>query len=621
MRKIVTKLSKIAQNPEQTKGHFRPRLSPVLAAILTGVILCAAPNAFSQNPNLPHLGEAVELSAGQEADIGQRLAAMLWRDPAYVDDAPLHAYVEGIWQPLLAAAATRGDVPEALRARFGWELLLGREASINAFALPGGWVGVHLGLIAAVGSRDELASVLAHELSHITQRHIARLHANQSRSTPLMLAGLILGALAAARSPDAGQALIVGSQAAAAQNYLGFSRDMEREADRVGFSVLEAAGFAPEGAMRMFARLQHASRLNDNGAWPYLRTHPLSGERMADMQTRAQQRGLAGILRVENSLEIKDEAHLEHALAAQRARVLTQPGPARLLQMAQSRPQPAASAAQRIVQLYGQALARAHLREKSQSLHEWKKLWALWQQHFGDNPQSQIGAARQILWLGAELQLENQNPQQALQILAQLDVLEKANAAATSTQNAISSARGLGGEKAENEQNNSKSGLVELGGFSENASGEVQFQMGEYAAGNNLNQSSNDSPLAKSAQTIAARPTLLLRTRALTAVGRGAEAADALQTWTATHSRDALAWQALAQAQESAGQMLAALYAQGEARAAQFDWAGAADRFTAAQDWARGLGARATAADHVQASIIDTRLRAMQRLLREQSRE
>jgi hypothetical protein len=111
--------------------------------------------------------------------------------------------------------------------------------------LPGGYLGLHLGLIGVVGTRDELASVLAHELSHVTQRHIARLLTQQSRQTPLLLGAMVLGALAASKNPGATQALVVGGQALALQNQLNFSRDMEREADRVGMGLMEPAGFAP----------------------------------------------------------------------------------------------------------------------------------------------------------------------------------------------------------------------------------------------------------------------------------------------------------------------------------------------------------------------------------------
>ena len=135
---------------------------------------------------------------------------------------------------------------------------MGRDRSVNAFALPGGYLGLHLGLIAVVSSRDELASVLAHELSHVTQRHISRLTTKQNAQTPWVIGAMILGALAASKSPDAANALIAGGQAVAMQNQLNFSRDMEREADRVGFGVMSDAGFAPQGFASMFDKLQDA---------------------------------------------------------------------------------------------------------------------------------------------------------------------------------------------------------------------------------------------------------------------------------------------------------------------------------------------------------------------------
>ncbi|HSV47929.1 MAG TPA: M48 family metalloprotease, partial [Ramlibacter sp.] len=257
------------------------------------------------------------MASSAERKLGERIARELYRDPDYLDDAVLAAYVQGIWQPLLAAARTRGELSAELDERFAWQVLLGKDRSINAFALPGGWLGLHLGLIAATGSPDELASVLAHELSHVTQRHISRLMSQEKRQAPWVIAGMILGAIAASRSPDAGNAVMAGSQALAAQNQLNFSRDMEREADRIGYGVMTQAGFEPQGFISMFEKLQQAARLNDNGAFPYLRTHPMTTERMADMQSRQQlsQRPRGG------------GGALEHALMAARARVLSNASP------------------------------------------------------------------------------------------------------------------------------------------------------------------------------------------------------------------------------------------------------------------------------------------------------
>src|SRR4029450_5081595 len=125
---------------------------------------------------------------------------------------------------------------------------------VNALALPGGYVGVHLALIALTGAADEFASVRAHEMSRRTQRHIARSVVSSSRQSLLALAGMIVGLVAAPRAnnTDAAQAAILGSHAAALQGQRNFSRDMEREADRIGMSVLGQAGFAPSGMARMF---------------------------------------------------------------------------------------------------------------------------------------------------------------------------------------------------------------------------------------------------------------------------------------------------------------------------------------------------------------------------------
>ena len=340
-------------------------------------------------PALPTLGDAAELSSSAERRLGDRIARELYRDPDYLDDPVLAEYVQAVWQPLLAAARARGDLPADLETRFAWEILLGRDRSVNAFALPGGYFGLHLGLLASVSSADELASVLAHELSHVTQRHIARLIARQDQQAPWVVGAMILGALAASKSADAANALIVGGQAASAQGQLNFSRDMEREADRVGYAVLIEAGFDGQGFAGMFEKLQQAARLNDSGAFPYLRSHPLTTERVADMQNRQ-------ILQAARAP--RPAPLLQHGLLAARARALSNTGAdAQRSLMLEADNSLGAPAPRQAATLYAATLAATRLRDFAAAQAYLARLTPLLD---GDPQARQLG-----LWLSCETSL------------------------------------------------------------------------------------------------------------------------------------------------------------------------------------------------------------------------
>ncbi|MFO1338848.1 MAG: M48 family metalloprotease [Burkholderiaceae bacterium] len=292
----------------------RPRaLALALAAVLFTGWPAATPLA---QVRLPALGDSVseDFDILNERKLGERIMREVRRDPAYLDDPALQEYLLSLFDPLLAAARSRGEIGPDIDNAFAWEPFLVGERPVNAFALPGGYVGVYLGLIALTGSSDELASVLAHEMSHVTQRHIARSMINSQRQSMAALAGAVLGLLAASRSssPDAAQAVIMGSQAAAAQGQLNFSRDMEREADRIGIEVLTSAGFSPGGMSAMFEKLDSAMRLNDSNQYPYLRSHPLTIERISDARLRARESGLPAPLK----------SAVPHALMQARAKVL-----------------------------------------------------------------------------------------------------------------------------------------------------------------------------------------------------------------------------------------------------------------------------------------------------------
>ncbi|RZJ15469.1 MAG: peptidase M48 [Acidovorax sp.] len=500
----------------------------VAAIFLVANSALHSPVAIAQTA-LPTLGDSSDLTTSAERRLGDRIIRELYRDPDYIDDAVVADYVQGIWQPLVAAAKARGELSPELDERFAWEILLGRDRTVNAFALPGGYLGVHLGLIGVVTSRDELASVLAHELSHVTQRHISRLLTQQSKQTPLLLGAMILGALAASKNPGATQALVVGGQALAMQNQLNFSRDMEREADRIGYGLMAPAGFAPQGFVSMFDKLQQANRLNDNGSWPYLRSHPLTSERMADMHSRMSPGGAPPPAMA---------ATLEHAMVAARARVLSSPGVDTLRQWIaepQSTGFAGQPAARRAAVLYAAALGSGQLRDTAGARAIARKLDEL--------VRHDSAAQRLARWLMAEIELRGGDAGAAVTVLG-----SDANFAGSSIR----------------------------------------------------------------------RPELVLRTQALLRAARAVEGTEALQTWVATHPKDATVWQLLASTWQAQGQPLRAVRAEAEAHAARYDYAAAVDRFKAGQDLARRGGPQV---DHVEASIIDTRLRAVELLLREQAAE
>ena len=265
----------------------------LLAAWLSGLMMLGALPVQAQTQSqvrLPSMGESAseDLSVGAERRLGEQIMREARRDPEYLDDPVLLEYLHSVFSPLVAAARQLGNIDADTDRAFAWEPFLVRDRSVNAFALPGGFIGVHLGMIAITSNADQLASVLAHELSHVTQRHIARSIAPQQRASMVALAAILLGIFAASRSgnADVANAAIMGGQGAAIQSQLNFSRDMEREADRVGFGVLTTAGFAASGMAAMFEKLDVATRLNDNGGFPYLRTHPLTTDRISEARNR-----------------------------------------------------------------------------------------------------------------------------------------------------------------------------------------------------------------------------------------------------------------------------------------------------------------------------------------------
>jgi predicted Zn-dependent protease len=249
--------------------------------VMTTVVFVSG--AGADDIKIPDMGSPADaiLNKSQEAQIGRAIMRSIRQSGQLVEDPQITEYINDIGHRI-AAQTNEGD--------HNFTFFVVNDPRINAFALPGGYIGVHTGLIDATRNEDELAGVLAHEVAHVTQRHIARsIHANSRQSilsTALMLGALILGA--AAGDSDALQAGMVVAQGTAAQQQINFTRSNEHEADRIGIGALAAAGFDPHG-MGSFFEVMSRQQLSapDQRMPEFLRTHPVTSTRIAEANARA----------------------------------------------------------------------------------------------------------------------------------------------------------------------------------------------------------------------------------------------------------------------------------------------------------------------------------------------
>lgn len=233
--------------------------------------------------SLPDLGESsrADLSPQLERKIGESIMNDIrLHEPTYVDDPEVNDYLNRLGQRLVAASTEPGSE---------FHFFAIRDAQVNAFAMFGGYIGVNTGTILTSQSESELAGVVAHEVSHVTQHHLARQISGQKKQSVLSMIAMAVALLAARSNSQAAGAAIVGSEAAMVQSQLAYSRDFEREADRVGYEILQKAGFDPRGMADFFERLQRSTRVYENNAPVYMRSHPVTVERISDMQNRLQQ--------------------------------------------------------------------------------------------------------------------------------------------------------------------------------------------------------------------------------------------------------------------------------------------------------------------------------------------
>lgn len=250
----------------------------MIRLLLLATLVALPGLAAAQQDGLPDFGEGNAVSLSQEYIMGRAWLMQFRRQSPVLSDPILEDYVETLVYNLAATSQ--------LKER-RLELVLVNNKSINAFAVPGGVVGVHNGLIFKAETEAQFASVLGHELAHLSQRHFSRGVENQQAASKKMMAGLLAGLVAvAAGSGEAGMAAIMGGQAAAQDSSLRYSRLHEQEADRLGMQNCYNAGLDPNGSAGMFTVMQADSRMY--GRPPeFLMTHPLTEKRIADAKNRA----------------------------------------------------------------------------------------------------------------------------------------------------------------------------------------------------------------------------------------------------------------------------------------------------------------------------------------------
>jgi len=262
------------------KIMFRPLCRTLLAASL--LFPPAHLTVHAGNTVLPDLGDEsmAVISPAQERKLGENLMRQSRRSLAFMNDPEISEYIQSLGQRLVS----RSDNPQQ-----DFRFFVIDNPTINAFAVPGGFIGVHTGLILAAQNEAELASVLAHETAHITQRHIPRLIAESQRTTLPAMAAILAGILLASSGHQGGEAAIALTSAAVAQKGINYTRSFEEEADRIGMQILANSGFDPHAMPAFFEQMQNLNRLNDTSLPEFLRTHPVTTNRIADSRNRAEQ--------------------------------------------------------------------------------------------------------------------------------------------------------------------------------------------------------------------------------------------------------------------------------------------------------------------------------------------
>jgi predicted Zn-dependent protease len=261
--------------PSDTKSHFRQLLSwlarsTMLSSVMAFTVITAAYG------NLPDLGDPTldSFSSREEQQLGLAFYRSLRANLVFIEDLQINYYLNSIGQRLASHSDAAGDE---------FHFFIIKAPTINAFAGPAAYIGIHTELILEAKNESQLAGVLAHEIAHVSQRHLARAYDNSGQSTALTIATLLAAILVGTQDTQAGQAVLMSGIASNQQSSINFTRSNEYEADRVGIGILADTGINPEGMVEFFEILLDQS---PDGGIEYLRTHPLSINRVSEAKNR-----------------------------------------------------------------------------------------------------------------------------------------------------------------------------------------------------------------------------------------------------------------------------------------------------------------------------------------------
>ena len=339
------------RSPSKCRRRSSRRLRRALAI---GVLCASLPFPGASQIRLPDFGDAASatLSPADERELGALYMRQIRAFMPVIDDPEIEDYIQNLGYALVSSA-------DDGNADFYFFVIA--DPAVNAFAIPGGYIGVNSGLITNTDAESELASVIAHEIAHVTQRHIARAIAAAEGSQYATLAGILAGILIGTQNSEAGQAAVAGAAAASTQSQINFTRTNEKEADRVGIGMLAKAGYDPRAMPTFFEKLGIASRYYSTPP-EFLSTHPVTTSRISDSRGRAEQYPHKQYV---NSIS--------YDLTRAKLHATTTNDPARLLAIYEAQLKEKTKG-DRSAALYGRALVLARLGKSERASEELRKL-------------------------------------------------------------------------------------------------------------------------------------------------------------------------------------------------------------------------------------------------------